>query len=282
MSRAFLMKPRTAQRLAFTGLWTATGLVVLPVLAILGYMLVKGLGGLSVALFTKGSQPLLPAVVGTAYLVLLTVAISAPIGIAAAIYLSEYARQGRLVRIVRLAIINLAGVPSVVHGLFGMALFVMALHMGRCLLAGAATLALLVLPLIISASEEALRQVPKRLRDASLALGATKWQTIRRVVLPNALPGIITGLVLSIGRAAGETAPILFTAAFLSLTDPYPKSLFDEILALPYQLFMMTSEARGVTEETKWATATVLVVLVLSMNLGAIVYRTRLRRARRW
>jgi phosphate transport system permease protein len=263
-------------------LWLVAAIVVLPVLGLLAYMMVKGLAGLNPDLFLKGSQALLPAMVGTFYLVLLTAAIAAPIGIAAAIYLSEYARKGPLVRMTRLAIINLAGVPSVVHGLFGLALFVMMLKFGRCLLSGAATLALLVLPLIISAAEESLRQVPQRLRDGSLALGATRWQTIRRVVLPNALPGIMTGLILSISRAAGETAPILFTAAFLSLTHPYPRSLFDEILALPYQLFMMTSEMPGVATETKWATAFVLVVLVLALNLGAILWRTQLRRAKRW
>ncbi|NPV45519.1 MAG: phosphate ABC transporter permease PstA [Armatimonadetes bacterium] len=256
--------------------------VVLPVLGLLAYMMIKGLAGLNPDLFLKGSQALLPAMVGTLYLVLLTAAIAAPIGIAAAVYLSEYAHRGILVRLIRLAIINLAGVPSVVHGLFGLALFVMMLKFGRCLLSGAATMALLVLPLIISASEEALRQVPQRLRDGSLALGATRWQTIRRVVLPNALPGIMTGLILSISRAAGETAPILFTAAFLSLTNPYPESLFDEILALPYQLFVMTSEMPSVPAETKWATAFVLVVLVLGLNIGAILWRTHLRRAKRW
>lgn len=282
MTRPHLVHPRHVQGLMYVVLSLMAAVVVLPVFGLLGYMMIKGLAGLNPDLFLKGSQPLLPAMVGTLYLVLLTAAIAAPIGIAAAIYLSEYAHKGTLVRLIRLAIINLAGVPSVVHGLFGLALFVMMLKFGRCLLSGAATMALLVLPLIISASEEALRQVPQRLRDGSLALGATRWQTIRRVVLPNALPGIMTGLILSISRAAGETAPILFTAAFLSLTNPYPKSLFDEILALPYQLFMMTSEMPTVPAETKWATAFVLVVLVLGMNIGAILWRTQLRRAKRW
>lgn len=282
MSRRPLVSPRMTQRLAFATLWTATTAVVTLVLGIVTYTLVRGIPGLNAGLLVKSSQPLLPAIVGTLYLVLLTAAIAAPVGVAAAIYLSEYARGGWLVRLIRLAIINLAGVPSVVHGLFGLALFVMLMKFGRCLLSGSATLALLVLPLIISASEEALRQVPQRLRDGSLALGATRWQTVRRVVLPSALPGIITGLILSIGRAAGETAPILFTAAFLSLTDPYPKSLFDEILALPYQLFMMTSEMPGVPDESKWATALILMALVLSLSLGAILYRSRLRRTRRW
>jgi phosphate transport system permease protein len=274
--------PRLAQKFAFALLIAATIIVALPVVGILVMMIIKGASGLTGTLFFKGSQALLPAIIGTLCLVLLTAAIAAPMGILAAIYLSEYARRGPLVRAIRLAIVNLAGVPSVVYGLFGLALFVMMLKFGRCLLAGSATLALLVLPLIISASEEALRQVPQRLRDGSLALGATKWQTVRRVVLPNAMPGIITGMILAISRAAGETAPILFTAAFFSLTHPYPKSVFYPVLALPYQLFVMSTEMPDVATATKWATALVLVVLVLGINAGAIVYRAHLRRKQRW
>ncbi|MCE5237958.1 phosphate ABC transporter permease PstA [bacterium] len=276
------LPPGLVQRLAFAALTGAMIVVALPVVGIVTMMIVKGAPGLTAKLFFQGSQALLPAIVGTVYLVLLTAAIAAPVGILAAVYLSEYARQGPLVRAIRLAIVNLAGVPSVVYGLFGLALFVMMLKFGRCLLSGSATLALLVLPLIISASEEALRQVPRRLRDGSLALGATKWQTVRRVVLPNALPGIITGLILAISRAAGETAPILFTAAFFSLTHPYPKSVFYPVLALPYQLFVMSTEMPEVTTTSKWAAALVLVVLVLGINAGAIVYRARLRRKQRW
>lgn len=276
------LPPRVVQRLAFAVLTGAMIVVALPVVGIVVMMIVKGAPGLTGRLFFQGSQALLPAIIGTVYLVLLTAAMAAPVGILAAVYLSEYARQGPLVRAIRLAIVNLAGVPSVVYGLFGLALFVMMLKFGRCLLSGSATLALLVLPLIISASEEALRQVPRRLRDGSLALGATQWQTVRRVVLPNALPGIITGLILAISRAAGETAPILFTAAFFSLTHPYPQSVFYPVLALPYQLFVMSTEMPEVTTASKWAAALVLVVLVLGINAGAIVYRARLRRKQRW
>ena len=264
-------------------LWAAASTIVLSIVAIVVVMVAKGGRGLlNPKVFSAGVGGLLPAIVGTVALVLLTAAIAAPIGVAAAVYLSEYARKGKLVRLIRLSIVNLAGVPSVVHGLFGMALFVMLLRFGRCLFAGAATLGLLVLPLIISASEEALRQVPQRLRDASLALGATQWQTVRRVVLPNALPGIMTGLILAVSRAAGETAPILFTAAFFSLTHPYPTSLFDPILALPYQLYVMTTEMPDVTESAKWATALLLVLLVLGLNATVIVARTRIRNSRRW
>lgn len=274
--------PRLAQKLAFGLLYACMITVALPVLLIVVLMVIKGLAGLNLDLFLRGSQALLPSIVGTVCLVALTGVICAPLGIAAAVYLSEYARKGPLVRLVRLSIVNLAGVPSVVYGLFGLALFVMLMKFGRSLVAGSATLALLVLPLVVSASEEALRQVPQRLRDASMGLGATKWQTVRRVVLPNALPGIITGIILAISRAAGETAPILFTAAFFSLTDPYPNSVFDPVLALPYQLFVMSTEMPDVPIANKWATALVLVVVVLGLNLGAIIYRAQLRRRHRW
>ncbi|MGD8239645.1 MAG: phosphate ABC transporter permease PstA [Armatimonadota bacterium] len=282
MSQARVLQARASQSVAFFLLWVAAAVVILPVVGIVVVMLIRGARGLTWELVTSTREGLLPAIVGTVCLVGLTAAIAAPLGIAAAVYLSEYARAGPLVRLIRLAIVNLAGVPSVVYGLFGLALFVMMMHLGRSLLAGAATLALLVLPLVISASEEALRQVPRGLREASLGLGASRWQTVRRVVLPNALPGIITGLILSVSRAAGETAPILFTAAFFSLTHPFPRSVFDEILALPYQLFVMTTEVPNVPESSKWATAVVLVAVVLGLNLVAIVIRARLRRARRW
>lgn len=275
--------PRISQAIAFALLWMAALTVILPVTALLVVMFVKGRGSLSWSLVTSTEAGgLLAPIVGTTALVMLTAVIAAPVGVAAAIYLSEYARAGTLVRLIRLAIVNLAGVPSVVYGLFGLALFVMLLHFGRCLLAGACTMALLVLPLVITAAEEALRQVPRRLRESSFALGATRWQTVRRVVLPNALPGIITGLILSVGRAAGETAPILFTAAFYSLTDPFPKSVFDPIEVLSYRLFVIATEVPRIEEGEKWATAAVLVALVLGLNALAVIARARLRRARRW
>jgi phosphate transport system permease protein len=274
--------PKVSQAVAFALLWIAAVVVIVPVAAILAIMLLKGGKGLSWELISSVEEGLLPAIAGTAALVALTALISAPFGIAAAVYLSEYARAGTLVRLIRLAIVNLAGVPSVVYGLFGLALFVTLLQLGRCLLAAACTMALLVLPLVITASEEALRQVPRRLREASLALGATRWQTIRKVVLPNALPGIITGLILSVGRAAGETAPILFTGAFYGLTHPFPRSLGDPFVALTYKLFVDATEFPHVEEAEKWATAAVLVALVVAMNLAAAVFRARLRRARRW
>ena len=268
-----MLSAQRTEKLAFAALWAGAAIVVLPVLGIIAVMLYRGVSGLSWGLLFGAREGLLPAIVGTVLLVSLTALIAAPLGVAAAVYLNEYARAGPLVRLIRLAI---------VYGLFGLALFVTLFHFGRSLLAGSCTLALLVLPLIISTSEEALRQVPEGLRHASLGLGASQWQTVRRVVLPNALPGIITGLILSISRAAGETAPILFTAAFYSLTSPLPKSVFDPILVLPYQLFVMATEVPNVPESTKWATALVLVVVVLGINLFAIVLRARLRGPRRW
>jgi phosphate transport system permease protein len=275
-------RARVTEKAAFGLLWVAAGITVLPVVFVLAVLLLRGAPALTWTFLTSSREGILPAVVGSVLLVVLTSLIAAPLGVMAALYLSEYARQGRLLRLIRLAIVNLAGVPSVVYGLFGLALFVTLLHFGRSLLSGACTLALLVLPLVITASEEALRQLPRGLREGSLALGATRLQTIRRVVLPNALPGIITGLILAVGRAAGETAPILFTAAFFSLTHPYPNSVFAPILALPYQLYVMATEVPNVPAGTKWGTALVLVLLVLGLNLVAVVWRARLRRRRRW
>ena len=277
----YLVDPRVSEKAAFGFLWVIMFIISIPVFGIVGYMLYRGASALNWELITATRGGLYPAIVGTTYLVLLTAAVAAPIGVGAAIFLSEYAKPGPLVRVVRLAIVNLAGVPSVVYGLFGLAAFVILFGWDRCLAAGACTLALLVLPLVISTSEEALRQIPKGLREGSLALGASKWQTIRRVVLPNAMPGIITGLILSIARAAGETAPILFTAAFYVLSDPFPNTAFDPVIAMPYQLYVMSTEMPDVPDATKWATAFVLVALVLGLNIVATVIRARLRR-RRW
>jgi len=285
--------PRVAQGLAFAVLWLSAVLAVLPVLGIVAIMVLRAASSLNPDVLRAIAGWLLPSIVGTVLLVVLTTLLCAPLGVAAAVYLSEYARSGRLVRIIRLALVNLAGVPSVVYGLFGLALFVVLMRMDRSLLAGACTLALLVLPLVISASEEALRQVPQSLRAASLGLGATRWQTVRRVVLPNAMPGILTGLILAIGRAAGETAPIMFTCAVISKTNPYPSLvgpnglepfawLLEGTFALPFQLYYICTEKPGVESSEKWATALILLALVLAMNMAAIVMRARMRRGRRW
>ncbi len=222
---------------------------------------------------------ILPCIVGTLCLGLGAILVALPIGVASAIYLNEYAKPGKLLRIIRLGINNLAGVPSIVFGLFGLAFFVVWLQFGVSILSGALTLGAMTLPVIIGSSEEALRAVPDTYREASLALGATKWQTIYRVVLPAGLPGILTGAILGISRAAGETAPIMFTAAVF-FTPSLPRSIFDEVMALPYHIYVLATAGTEIekTRHLQYGTALVLIVLVLGLNLIAIVYRSRLRR----
>ena len=226
---------------------------------------------------TKGG--ILPCIVGTLCLSLGAILVALPIGVASAIYLNEYAKPGRLLRVIRLGINNLAGVPSIVFGLFGLAFFVVWLKFGVSILSGALTLGAMTLPVIIGASEEALRAVPDSYREASLGLGATKWQTIYRAVLPAALPGILTGAILGISRAAGETAPIMFTAAVF-YSPSLPSSIFDEIMALPYHIYVLATAGTEIeaTRHLQYGTALVLIVLVLGLNLVAILYRARLRR----
>jgi phosphate transport system permease protein len=226
---------------------------------------------------TKGG--ILPCIIGTFCLAFGAIIVAMPIGIASAIYLNEYARPGRALRVIRLGINNLAGVPSVVFGLFGLAFFVVILKMGVSILAGALTLGAMSLPVIIGATEEALKAVPDTYREASLGLGATKWQTIRKVVLPSALPGILTGAILGISRAAGETAPIMFTGAVF-FTPVLPTSIFDEVMALPYHIYVLATAGTEIeaTRHLQYGTSLVLIALVLGMNLIAIIYRLRLRR----
>jgi phosphate transport system permease protein len=226
---------------------------------------------------TKGG--ILPCIVGTLCLGIGALVVALPIGVASAIYLHEYAHPGRLLRLIRLGINNLAGVPSVIFGLFGLAFFVVWLDFGVSILSGALTLGAMTLPVIIGASEEAFRSVPDTYREASLGLGATKWQTIYRVVLPAALPGTLTGAILGLSRAAGETAPIMFTAAVF-YSPSLPSSLFDEIMALPYHIYVLATAGTEIeaTRHLQYGTALVLIVLVLGLNLVAIFYRARLRR----
>jgi len=230
---------------------------------------------------TKGG--VLPAILGTLYLTVGAIVIALPLGIASAIYLTEYARQGKLIRIIRLGVNCLAGIPSVVFGLFGLGFFVVFLQFGSCILSGALTLGILILPTIIGASEEALKSVPQTFREASLALGVSKWRTISRIVLPNAMPGILTGSILGIGRAAGETAPIMFTAAAF-FTAKLPSSIFDEVMALPYHIYVLATAGTRI-EETRplqFGTVLVLVALVLGIDMIAIVIRSRMRKNKRW
>jgi phosphate transport system permease protein len=224
---------------------------------------------------------ILPAIVGTFYLTLGTAIFSVPLGIGAAIYLAEYATENRWTRLIRIAIINLAGIPSVVYGLFGLGLFVLFLHFGTSILAGSLTLSIMTLPVIISTAEEAIRAVPQSFRVVSVSLGATRWQTIRRIVLHESLPGILTGVILGLERAAGETAPILFTVAAFFLPR-LPNSPLDATMALPYHLFVISTQVPGMPVKIQYGTALVLLSFVLGMNLLATVIRSRARARRQW
>jgi phosphate transport system permease protein len=276
-----------AQRLGFAFLTLVTVVVVLPIVLVVGYIVVQGAPALSWDFITQMPRSgmreggLLPAIVGTLWLTAGTAVFAVPLGVAMAIYLAEYASDSLLTRLVRLSIINLAGIPSVVYGLFGLGVFVLFLGFGSSILAGALTLAIMTLPVIISTSEEALRTVPQSFRTVSISLGGTKWQTISRVVLPQALPGILTGVILGLERAAGETAPILFTVAAFFLPR-LPHSVFDQTMALPYHLFVISTQVPGMPVKIQYGTALVLLIFVLSMNLLAAGLRSYYRRRRQW
>jgi phosphate transport system permease protein len=223
-----------------------------------------------------------PAIFGTFIVTMITAILAIPLGMSAAIYLNEYARQSRLTRLIRLSIRNLSGVPSIVYGLFGVILFVNIMHFGTSLLSAGLTLGLMTLPWTITASEEALKTIPQSYREGALALGATKWQSIRTNVLPYAVPGMLTGTVLGLARAAGETAPIMFTGAAFFL--PYlPKALGDQFMALPYHLYIMATQHHAILQvrPLAYGTALVLIGLVLGMNMTAVIIRYRLRRKQR-
>lgn len=281
------MKPLLTQRIAFLLLFLACLLVVLPVGSIVVIIIKKGLPAISWEFLTDIPRAgmrqggIFPAIVGTFYLVAGAVIFALPLGLFAAIYLSEYAKENLLTRLIKLAIVNLAGVPSVVYGLFGLVLFVVFFKFGASILSGSLTLGIMILPLIITASREALESVPYVFREVSLSLGATKWQTIRSIVLPNALPGILTGTILGIGRAAGETAPILFTVAAFYLPR-LPHSIFDQVMALPYHLYVISTQVPNVQEKVRYGTALVLLVLVLIVNLFAIIIRYQFRKRKKW
>ena len=274
--------------LGFMILRFATFLILFSLFTILYFITIRGVKVINWEFLTQmpsegmTSGGIFPAILGTFYLTLCAICFSLPLGVGAAIYLAEYAKEGKLVRIIRIGINNLAGVPSIVFGLFGLAVFVKYFGFGVSILSGGLTLGILILPVIIRASEEAILSVPRSFREASLALGATKWQTIYRVVLPNALPGILTGSILGIGRAAGETAPILFTAVTF-YSARLPTSIFSEVQALPYHIYALMTE--GTHPETQipiaYGTALVLLFLVLGIDLVAIVIRKRARK-RKW
>jgi phosphate transport system permease protein len=278
-----MIPERIKEKFGFGVLLVATLIVVIPVLFIIWLIISKGWSALSWNfLFTMPREGMreggiFPAIVGTLYLVIVSIAFALPIGVMAAIYLSEYAKDNVLTRTINLAIVNLAGVSSVVFGLFGLSLFVVFLKFGVSIISGALTLGIMTLPVIITTTREALRAVPKSYREVSLSLGATRWQTIRHSVLPSAIPGILTGAILSIGRVAGETAPILFTVAAFYLPR-LPHSPLDQAMALPYHLYIVSTQIPNVPENYRYGTAFVLVGLVLIMNISAVVIRSRFRR----
>jgi len=284
------MKWRYLKQHIFFAMVRASALIIALALGgLVFYIFYNGIGAISWEFITKPPTHsmteggIMPAILGTIYLTLGAIAVGLPLGIASAIYLTEYARQGRIVRLIKVGINCLAGVPSVVFGLFGLGFFVIFLKFGSSILSGSLTLGFLILPTIIGASEEALKAVPQTFREASLSLGVSKWQTTYRIVLPNALPGILTGSILGIGRAAGETAPIMFTAAAY-FTAKLPGSVFDEVMALPYHIYALLTEGTHPESQVPiaYGTALILILLVLGLNLIAFTLRNRFRRSKKW
>ena len=274
---------RLSQRIAFLALALTVALVTVPVVVIVVEIVVNGAGAINWEFLSQPPSQagkaggILPAIVGTLYLMIGTVVFAVPVGVLAGIYLAEYARDNWLTRTINMAILNLAGVPSIVYGLFGLGLFVLALNFGMSLLAASLTLACQALAMTVTTSREAILAVPRDM--SSLAVGATKLQTIRHIVLPQAFPGIITGAILAMSRAAGETAPILVVGAAFLLPG-LPGSPFEQFMALPYHLYTVSAHVPGVPNSTMWGVALVLLVVVLFFNLLAGVVRLRARRRR--
>lgn len=283
--------PRSAseitQTLGFMLMRLVALLTVLPIIALIGYIILKGSPAINwqflTAMPSDGMRAggIMPAIMGTLYLTIGTAVFSVPLGVAAGIYIAEYAPDNRMTRVIRIAIINLAGIPSVVYGLFGLGLFVIFLKFGTSILAASLTLAIMTLPVIISTTEEALRGVPNSFRVVSTSLGATRWQTIRKITLPQATSGIVTGIILGLERAAGETAPILFTGASFFLPQ-LPNSIFDATMALPYHIFVISTQVPGMPVQIQYGTVLVLLAFVLGMNIIATLIRARARARRQW
>jgi phosphate transport system permease protein len=281
------MKAKTRQNIAFFILGLATLLVVIPIILTILYVVFKGISAVNWEFLTQPPRNgmkeggIFPAIIGTIILIIGTMVFSLPLGVLAAIYLVEYAKDNFFTRLIKLSVVNLSGVPSIVYGLFGFGLFVLFLKFGTSILAGSLTLAIMSLPVIITATKEALESVPASFREISLSLGATKWQTIHNCVLPYAVPGILTGTVLSLSRAAGETAPILFTVAAFYLPR-LPHSIFDQVMALPYHLYVIATQVPNIPVKISFATGFVLIALVFLMNLGSIILRARFRKKKLW
>lgn len=276
---------KTLQAICFGVFRGAAGINALALFVIIGFLLYHGIPAISWEFLSEAPKNsmteggIFPCIVGTFILGIGSMVVALPLGVASAIYLHEYATPGKALRIIRLGINNLAGVPSVVFGLFGLGLFVTVMGFGVSIVSGSLTLGALTLPVIIGTTEEALRSVPQTYREASLGLGATKWQTIYKVVLPSATPGILTGSILGISRAAGETAAIMFTAAVF-FTPMMPESLLDDVMALPYHIYVLATAGTEIekTRHLQYGTSLVLIALVLGINLLAIYLRAKLQR----
>lgn len=285
--KGFSLSARSQQRIGFGLLTLVAVITVAPIIALLVYIIILGSPTISWEFLTamprNGMREggIFPAIVGTLLLTAGTALFSVPPGIAAAIYLAEYAGDTPLTRAIRIAMVNLSGIPSVVYGLFGLGIFVVFLNFGTSILAASLTLSIMTLPVIISTTEEALRAVPSSFTPVSISLGASHWQTIWRIKLPQSLPGIITGIILGLERAAGETAPILFTGAAFFLPQ-LPNSPLDATMALPYHLFVISTQVPGMSIEIQYGTVLVLLVFVLGMNLLATIIRQRARAKRQW
>lgn len=281
------MKRQQTQKIATAVITLVAAVVVIPVLLIIFSIFYNGIEAISWEFLTQPPRNgmteggIMPAILGTVILTFGTAVAAMPLGIASAVYLAEYAGDNVLTRTIRLAIVNLAGIPSIVYGLFGLGMFVLFFQFGTSIIAGSLTLGLMTLPIVISTSEEAILTVPQSFRVVSYSLGASKWQTIRNQVLPNALPGIITGIILGLSRAVGETAPILFTVAAFYLPN-LPSSIFDQTMALPYHLYVISTQVPGMPLDIQYGTALVLLLFTLSLTFVATMLRSYMRRRREW
>jgi phosphate transport system permease protein len=281
------LSKQAVQTIGFNVIRLIAIITVLPILGIVVYIAIKGAPAISWEFLTAMPRDgmraggILPAIVGTFYLMIGTALFSIPLGLAGGIYLAEYSEDNAWTRLIRVAIISLGGVPSVVYGLFGLGLFVLFFKFGISILSASLTLSIMTLPVIISTTEEALRSVPYQFRIVGISLGGTQWQTIRKVILPQALPGIVTGIILGLERAVGETAPILFTGATFFLPR-LPTSPLDATMALPYHIFVISTQVPGMPVQIQYGTVLVLMVFVLGMNVIASVIRSRARAKRQW
>jgi phosphate transport system permease protein len=288
----FVRKKQRTEKVARGVFFCMAAAMIIPLLLIIGYLVVRAMPALSLDFLLEPPKRgmreggVWPALVGTIYLVGISLAISAPIGVLAAVYLNEYAKDNWFNRIINLAVINLAGVPSIVHALFGLGAFVYAAHLGYSVISAALTLAIMTMPVIIASTREALASVPMTFREACWNVGATRWQTIKGVVLPNSISGILTGIILQVSRTAGETAPIMFTGAVffkaVQRGDLFPYGLGDQCMALSMHLYVLATQVPGVDEAIPFATAVVLLVGVLLINATAISFRAWLRSRKKW